>query len=49
MSDLFFNLLEFAAILGAGGVCVVAGVALLALIDGFKEVMKERKGDDHGT
>lgn len=48
MADLVFILLGVAAVLGAGCLCVVAGVALLALIDGFKKIMREREGDKHG-
>lgn len=49
MIDLFYALLGVAAILFAGCLCVICGVALLALIDGFKKVVKKRKEDDHET
>ena len=47
MTDLVFILLGFAAVLGAGCLCVVAGVALLALIDSAKEIVKKRKEGKH--
>ena len=51
MSDLFCDvfcaLLCVSGVLAAGCLCVVAGVALLALIDGVKEIEKERKEGKH--
>lgn len=47
MSELFYNLLGFAAVLGATCVCVVAGVALAALIFGVVNLLRKNKEDDH--
>ena len=51
MGDLFCNvlcaLLCVSGVLAAGCLCVVAGVALLALIDGVKEIENKRKEDKH--
>lgn len=49
MIELFWGLLGLAAILAAAVVFVVLFVALVAVIDGAKEVMMKRKEDDHGT
>ena len=49
MSDLFYNLLGFAAVCGAGCVCVVAGVALAALVVGVVNLLREHKEDEHET
>lgn len=45
--DVFCALLCASGVLAAGCLCVVAGVALLALIDGAKEIEKKREGDKH--
>ena len=49
MSELFYNLLGFAAVLFGTCVCVIAGVALAALIFGVINLLRDHKEDDHET
>lgn len=49
MSELFLFLLDIAAVLCAGCVCIVAGVALAALVVGVVNILREHKEDDHET
>lgn len=46
MSELFANLLGFAAVCGAGCICVIAGVALAALLAGVVNVLRGKE-DEH--
>lgn len=49
MSELIANILGFAAVLGGLCVCVVAGVALAALLAGVVNILRRNGEDDHET
>ena len=47
MNELFYTLLGVASVLAAGCFYVILFVALLALINGTKEIMKKEREDKH--
>lgn len=47
MSELFYILVGVASVLAAGCFCVILFVALLALINGTKEIMKKEREGKH--